>query len=91
MPTGLLICMENTFWNISRDSNFMKSFKKSFMLYVESGKRKDMEAAIEKLRNEQGRWTVTKDSRERFCKIITEHYLCKFYCLHLIPTHLTSR
>ena len=55
MPTAVLICMENTFWNISRDGNFAKSFKKSFTLYVDSGMKMKAEAEIDiVLRNVHG-------------------------------------
>ena len=86
--SALLICLENTFWSISRGSrddnfNFVKFFKKSFTLYVESGTRKNVEAAIDILRDEQGgrtrMVTVTKDFEEKFCKIIVEHFLRKFH------------
>ena len=89
MPTALLICMENTFWNISRDGNFMELFKKSFTLYVESGMRKKMEADIDILRN-QGGHLVTNNSefKAKFCKVIIEHYLRKFHsrCFYLHST-----
>jgi hypothetical protein len=88
MPTALLICMENTFWNISRDVNFAKLFKKSFTLYVESGIRKKVEAAIDELGNGQGGWMVTEDFKAKFFKVIIEHYLRKFHCFYLHLTHL---
>ena len=86
MPTALLICMENTFWNISRDGNFVELFKKSFTLYVESGTRKKVEADIAILSNQSGH-PATDEFKAKFCKIIIEHYLCKFHCfyLHLLP------
>ena len=86
---ALLICMENTFWNISMDVNFVDLFKTSFALYVESGTRKKVETAINVLRNdlEQGRCLVTEDFKEKFCKIIIEHYLRKFHCL---PVYFTQ-
>ena len=79
MPTALLICVENTFWN--RDGSFVESFKKSFTLYVESGTKKKMEADIAMLRK-QGECgnQVTKEFKENLFKIIIEHYLCKFHC-----------
>ena len=50
---ALLICMENTFWNINDgDGNFVKVFKKSFKLYVKSGKREMTERDFEILKNE---------------------------------------
>jgi len=74
--TALLICLENTFWNISRDVNIVESFKKSFSLYVESGMRKKVEAEIDiVLRNEQGGFLVTEDFKAQFHKIIIEHHL----------------
>jgi hypothetical protein len=93
MPTALLICMENTFWNISRDNNFVELFKKSFTLYVDSGIRKKVEAAIDGLRNEQGGWKVTEDFNAKFFKVIIEHYLRKFHCSYLPvhSTHLTPK
>ena len=89
MPTALLICMENTFWNISKDNNFVESFKKSFMSYVKSGMRKKMESDLDILRN-QGGHLVTKEFKANFCKIIIDHYLCKFYCFYLNLMHLTT-
>ena len=85
MPTALLICMENTFWNISSDEsddNFMESFKKSFALYDESGMRKKIEADIVIFRN-QGGHLMTKESKAKFCRFIVEHYLRKFHCFYL--------
>ena len=79
MPTALLICMENTFWNISR-GNFVEMFKKSFEFYVESGMRKQTEADIDILRNEQGGSTVMEDFEKTFYKFVIEHFLRKFHC-----------
>ena len=93
MLTALLICMENTFWNISRDSdgNFMKLFKESFTLYVESGMRKKTEADIDILRNElDGGSLASEDFKAKIYEIIIEHYLCKFHCFYLHLTHLTT-
>ena len=59
----------------------MKLFKKSFKLYVESGKRETTERDLEILRNEQ------YPSDDEFYKFIVNHYLRKFHCLYL---HLTS-
>ena len=84
MPTALLICMENSFWNISSDGNFVKLFKKSFTLYVESGTREKVEADIENLGHPNRYWdseaTELEDSeyKEKFLKIIMEHNLRKF-------------
>ena len=77
MPTALLICMENTFWNISSDGNFVKLFKKSFTLYVESGTREKVEADIENLGSY---WDskATEEYKEKYLKIIMEHNLRKF-------------
>ena len=95
MPTALLICMENTFWNITTDAsesddsnNFMESLKKSFTLYVESGMEKKIEADIERFRNQVGH-LVTEESKAEFCKFINEHYLRKFHssCLYLHLFH----
>jgi hypothetical protein len=91
MPTALFICMENTFWNISRDNNFVELFKKSFTLYVDSGIRKKVEAAIDGLINEQGGWMVTEDFKAKIFKVIIEHYLRKFHCSYLHLTHLTPK
>jgi len=67
--------MENTFWNISTDVNFVDMFKASFKLYVDSGMRKKVEAAVDKWRNEQGGQWVTENFKEKFHNIIIEHYL----------------
>ena len=90
MPTALLICMENTFWNISSGGNFVELFKKSFALYVESGMGMKVEANIVILRN-QGGHLATKEFKVNFHKIIIEHYLRKFHssCFFLCLTHLT--
>ena len=94
-PTALLICMENTYWSrISRDDDFVKSFKKSFALYVESGMRKKVEAEIDVLINEleSGCRRVGKDFEARFYKIIIEHCLRKFHssCFYLHLKCLTT-
>ena len=80
MLTVLLICMENTFWNIS-DGNFVELFKKSFTLYVESGKRKKMEADIDILMNQCQPGTGAFGAK--FYKIVIENSLCKFHCFFL--------
>ena len=85
IPTALLICTENTFWDINGDGNFVEQFKKSFTLYVESGMRDMTERDIEILRNEQN-YDLTQSHGE-FYKFIVNHYLRKFHCLYL---HLTS-
>jgi len=76
--TGLLICVENTFWDINGlgDSNFVERFKKSFTLYVESGMREMTERDIEIFRNEQGEISAkAEDFNAKFCKFIFDHYL----------------
>ena len=84
--------MENTFWNISRDGNFLETFKKSFALYVDSGMGKKVEAQIDILRNEQGGRLATNDFKERFFKFIVDHYLRKIrvHCFYTHSTHLTA-
>ena len=82
--------MENTFWDISRDSDFVKLFKKSFTLYVESGLKETVKKDIDILRNEQGGFLLTKDFKAKFHKFIVEHYLRKFHCFYLHLTHLTT-
>ena len=76
IPTALLICMENSFWDsdISRDGNFVKSFKKSFKLYVDSGMKKKVEADIDILGNGQG---GSSDFKKMFYNFIIEHNLRK--------------
>lgn len=88
IPSALLICAENTFWHISRDGNFVKSFKQSFALYVESGMWETMKMNIDILRNEQGEFLVTEGFKEIFYNFIVDHYLCKFHCFYLHLTHL---
>ena len=85
MPTALLICMENTFWN-SGNGNFVKSFKKSFKLYVDSGRKKRAEAEIDILGIEQGGGPAT----EELYKFVIEHYLCKIHCFYLHSTYLIT-
>ena len=77
MPTAVLICIENTFWNIDGHGNFVELFKISFTLYVESGMREKTERDLEILRNEQN------PSRDEFYKFIVNHYLRKFHCFYL--------
>ena len=88
IPTALLICTENTFWDINRDENFVELFKKSFTLYVESGLREMTERDIDILRNEEGGFSVTKDFNAKFYKFIVDHYLHKFHCFYMHLTHL---
>ena len=67
----------------------MESFKKSFSLYVDSGMREMVEVDIDMLRNKEGKFLVTKNFKEKFCKFIVHHYLRKFHCLYLHSTHLS--
>ena len=67
--------MENTFWDISRDGNFVELSKISFASYVESGMREMMKVVIDQLRNEEGEFLVTKDFKARFHKLVVKHYL----------------
>ena len=92
MPTGLLICMENSFWNIRRNGNFVKSFKESFTLYIGSGMRMKAEEATNILRSEEGGSgpKATKDFKARFCKLISDHYLCKIHYFYTHSTCLTT-
>ena len=91
IPTALLICTENTVWDIStRDVSFVETFKKSFTLYVESGTREMVEIDIETLRNEQGELLVTQDFNAKFYKFIVDHYLRKFHCFYLHLSRLTT-
>ena len=82
--------MENTFWNT--EGNFVKSFKESFTLYINSGMRMKAEVAANILRNEQGEseHLVTKDFKARFHKLITDHYLCKIHCFYIFSIHLMT-
>jgi hypothetical protein len=83
MPIALLICMENTFWS-RKGSNFGELFKKSFKLYVESGTRDKVEAAINILINEEGHGGCleTEDFKAKFYMIISEHFLCKIHIFY---------
>ena len=90
--------MENTFWHImtmthisgesTGDGIFVELFKRSFQLYVESGTRKKIEEAIDSdlLRNEGKHRLVTnsKDFKEKFYMLITEHLLRKFHCFFVV-------
>ena len=81
--------MENTFWNVNGDSDFVKLFKKSFKLYLKSGRRKMTERDFKILRNEQGEisdWD--EDFNGKFYEFIVNHYLRKFYYFYLCSTHL---
>ena len=92
LPTALLICLENSFWKISshnhHDGDFVELFKESFTLYVESGTRMKSEADIDTIwRNQGGSLTINES---KLYEIITENYLCKFYCFYLHSTLLTT-
>ena len=78
ISTALLICMENTFWNINGDEDFVKVFEKSFTLYVKSGRRKMTERDIEMLRNDRGE--IPAGGLYEF---IVDHYLRKFHCFRV--------
>ena len=83
-PSALLICTENTFWDINRNGKFVERFKKSFTLYVESGMREMTERDIDTLRKECGGFSSwTKDFNAEFYKFIVDHYLRKFHCFYL--------
>ena len=91
LPTALLICLENTFWEGSRlrDCKFVESFKRSFTLYVESGMKEIVEIEIDtifKLRNDQGH----SDFQANFYNFVVDHYLCKFHSFYLHSTHLNT-
>jgi hypothetical protein len=89
-PTALLICTENTFWDISslNYGDFVESFKKSFTLYVESRMMEKVETDIDMLRNEQGEFLVTEDFEAKFHKFIVDHHLSKFHCSNLDSPYL---
>ena len=84
--------MENSFWNISRDGNFVKSFKESFTLYIDSGMRMKAEAEANILRDEQGghEHLGTDEFQARFCKLIIDHYLRKIHCFYIHSADLTT-
>ena len=89
IPTALLICIENTLWDINGDENFVELFRKSFTLYIESGLREMTERDIDILRNEQGGFSVEDwDFNAKFYKFIVEHYLRTFHCFCFHLTHL---
>ena len=85
IPTGLLICMENTFWTISRDSDFVELFKKSFTSYasVESGTRKGIEAKLDLLLRNRSGYSAANEFEAEFCTFIIENCLRKFHCFYL--------
>ena len=87
-PTALLICTENTFWDINGDGNFVELFKKSFTIYVESGLREITERDIDILRNKEGEFEVNKGFYGKFYDFIIDHYLRKFHCFYLHLAHL---
>ena len=49
-----------------------------------------MRIDIDILRNEQGKFLVTKDFKAMFHKFIVEHYLCKFNSFYLLSSYLTT-
>ena len=95
ISTALLICVENTFWNINDgDGNFVEVFKKSFSLYVKSGKREMTERDIEIFKNEQGELEISTRPGDsdytKFYKFIVDHYLRKFHYIYFHLTHLIT-
>ena len=90
IPTALLICTENTLWDITKDSNFVELFKKSFTSYVENGMSQLVETDIDILRNEQGGFSVTEDFKAKFYKFIVDHYLRKFHIFHSFALDTTN-
>ena len=89
MSTALLICMENTFWRISGESNFVELFKKSFTCYVESGMRSKVEADIDMLRNQSG-YLVADEFKAKFFKIISDNLLRKFHCFFALASDISN-
>jgi hypothetical protein len=90
VPSALLICLENSFWDRNAGGNFVDSFKKSFALYVASGIRQATEADIDVLSNEQGGRPVTFEFKEKLTKIIMDHRLRKFHGLYSHSKFLTT-
>ena len=87
--------MENTFWNIDDgDGNFVEVFKKSFTLYVKSGKREMTERDIEIFKNEQGELEISTRPGDsdyaKFYKFIVDHYLRRFHYIYFHSTHLIT-
>jgi hypothetical protein len=82
--------MENSFWHRSTDGNFVDWFKKSFILYVESGMKKQIEADIDILTNTRNGDPVTDNIKTQLEELITGHYLRKFHCLHSRLVRLTT-
>ena len=74
IPTGLLICLENTFWDINEDSNFVELFKKSFTLYAGSGMREMTERDIDILRNKRGEFSAQAAGRRFQCKVLQIYF-----------------
>ena len=64
--TALLICTENTFWDVGGDGNFVQSFKKSFTFFVEHGTWEMVKINIDIFGNEQGE-IGRASCRERVC------------------------
>jgi hypothetical protein len=88
ISTALLICTENTFWDINsdHDGSFVELFKKSFALYVESGLKEMTERDVDMLTNEQDEISNSakaKDFNAKFYNFIIDHYLRKFHCFYL--------
>jgi hypothetical protein len=73
--------MENSFWN-NTDGNFVELFKKSFILYVESGMKKKTEADFDRLEIQDGGYRSNRIGAE-FCKFIIEHRLCRFFFFYV--------
>ena len=89
MPTALLICMENTFWNSRKGGKFVELFKKTFAIYVDSGMKKKTEADIDDiLQHDGGEFPLTKNFKTQFCKIIIEHYLRRFFLFSIFAQHI---
>jgi hypothetical protein len=76
MFTALLICTENTFWDIRNHGygKFVELFKKSFTLYVESGMMEKVGTDLDMLRNKKGVFLVNEDFKAKFYKFIVNHY-----------------
>ena len=88
IPTALLICTENTVWDITKDGNFVELFQKSFTSYVENGMKQVVEMDIDMLKNRNGGFSVTKEFKAKFYKFIVAHYLRKI--LFLFPFALDT-
>jgi hypothetical protein len=73
--------MENSFWNCHTGGDFVDWFQKSVTLYVESGMRKKVEVAVKMLVYNPVE-PLGPGFKKEFLKIIMDHYLRKFRCLH---------